>query len=117
MLLCLYRNCYGDCQYEDTVRSEERTMISVFNRAVLFKDSDAIASAKVWSTLKKNNIEYEMKTIKNHSTIGRNVHYSMSMSIGSGGLGGSAFGDQMGYVYVIYVRKSDLSLAKKVCDL
>ena len=28
-------------------------MISVFNRAVLFKDSDAIASAKVWSTLKK----------------------------------------------------------------
>ena len=41
----------------------------------------------------------------------------MSMSIGSGGLGGSAFGDQMGYVYVIYVRKNDLSLAKKVCDL
>lgn len=107
----------GDCQYEETVRREEHTMISVFNRAVLFKDSDAVASAKVWSTLKKNNIEYEMKTIKNHSTIGRNVHYSMSMSIGSGGLGGSAFGDQMGYVYVIYVRKNDLSLAKKVCDL
>ena len=96
---------------------EENKMISVFNRAGLFQDSDSVASAKVWSTLKKNNIEYEMKTIKNHSTFGRNLHYGMSMSIGGGGLGGSAFGDGMNYVYVIYVKKSDLPLAKKICDL
>lgn len=92
-------------------------MITVFNRAVLFQDSDAIASANVWSTLKKNNIEYEMKTLKNHSSFGRNLHYSQSMSIGAGGLGGTPFGDGMNYVYVIYVRKSDLSYAKKICDL
>ncbi len=92
-------------------------MITIFNRAVLFQDSDAIASADVWSALKKNNIEYEMKTLKNHSAFGRNIHYSMSRSIGSGGLGGAPFGDQMNYVYVIYVKKRDLRLAKKVCDL
>ncbi len=92
-------------------------MITVLNRAVLFQDSDAIASAKVWSTLKQNNIEYEMKTVKNHSTFGRNLHHGMSMSIGAGGLGGKPFSDQMNYVYVIYVKKSDVALAKKVCDL
>ena len=92
-------------------------MITVFNRAVLFQDSDAVASAKVWSTLDKNKIEYEMKTLKDHSTFGRNIHYSQSMSIGAGGLGGKPFGDEMHYVYVIYVKKSDLTLAKKVCNL
>ena len=58
-----------------------------------------------------------MKTLSDHSTFGRNLHYRQSMSIGAGGLGGSPFGDQMNYVYVIYVRKNDLALAKKVCDL
>ena len=96
---------------------KERKMITIFNRAVLFQDSDAVASAKVWSTLEKNNIEYEMKTIKDHTTFGRNLHYSQSMSIGAGGLGGRPFGDKMNYVYVIYVKKSDLSSAKKVCGL
>ena len=92
-------------------------MITVFNRAVLFRDSDAVASAKVWSTLDKNRIEYEMKTLKDHTTFGRNLHYSQSMTIGAGGLGGKPFADQINYVYVIYVKKSDLSLAKKICNL
>ena len=51
--VCIEAIGHSDCQYEETVRREEHTMISVFNRAVLFKDSDAVASAKVWSTLKK----------------------------------------------------------------
>ncbi len=92
-------------------------MITMFNRAVLFQDSDSKACAEVWSALKKHRIEYEMKTLSDHSTFGRNLHYKQSMSIGGGGLGGSPFGDTMNYVYVIYVKKSDLELAKKVCDL
>lgn len=89
----------------------------MFNRTVLFQDSDAKACAEVWSTLKKNRIEYEMKTISDHSTFGRNLHYRQSMSIGGGGMGGSPFGDTMNYVYVIYVKKKDLELARKVCGL
>jgi hypothetical protein len=39
------------------------------------------------------------------------------MSIGGGGMGAAPFGDTMNYVYAIYVKKSDLALAKKVCNL
>jgi hypothetical protein len=92
-------------------------MITVFNRALLFQDSDSKACAEVWSALKKNRIEYEMKTISNHSSFGRNLHYRQSMSIGGGGMGAAPFGDTMNYVYAIYVKKSDLALAKKVCNL
>ncbi len=92
-------------------------MIHMFNRALLFQDSDSKACADVWSTLKKNHIEYEMKTISNHTSFGRNLHYKQSMSIGGGGMGGTPFGDTMNYVYAIYVKKSDMALAKKVCGL
>ena len=68
-------------------------MITMFNRAVLFQDSDSKACAEVWSALKKHRIEYEMKTLSDHSTFGRNLHYKQSMSIGGGGLGGSPFGE------------------------
>ena len=92
-------------------------MIHMLNRAVLFQDSDSQACANVWSALKKNHIEYEMKTMTNHSTFGRNMHYKMGASKYAGGMPGSSFGDQMNYVYVIYVKKKDLALARKVCDL
>ncbi len=92
-------------------------MINRFNRALLFQDSDSEACAKVWSTLKRYGIEYEMSTSTNVSVFGRNLHYRQSMSIGYGGLGTSAFGDHMNYVYSIYVRKKDLAKAKEICDL
>lgn len=92
-------------------------MINFLNRVQLFCDADSKAVAEVYSTLKKNRIEYEMKTLSDHSTFGRNLHYKQSMSIGGGGLGGSPFGDTMHYTYVIYVKKSDLERAKKVCGL
>lgn len=92
-------------------------MITFFNRAELFADSDSKAAAEVYSTLRKNHIEYEMKTLSDHSTFGRNLHYRQSFSIGGGGMGGAPFGDQMHYTYVIYVKKQDLERAKKVCSL
>lgn len=92
-------------------------MINFLNRTQLFIDSDPKALANVYSTLKKNRIEYEVKTLSDHSTFGRNLHYRQSMSIGGGGLGGTPFGDEMHYSYVVYVKKSDLERAKKLCSL
>ncbi len=92
-------------------------MIFFFNRAMLFSDSSAEASANVWSTLKKNGIEYEMKTLKSRSTIERNIHYTMGYSQYHGGMSGSSFGDKLSYVYVIYVKKKDLEGAKELCSL
>ncbi len=92
-------------------------MICIFNRAKLFSDCSAEASANIWSELKKNGIEYEMKTLKNRSTLERNIHYNMGYSQYHGGMSGSSFGDELGYVYIIYVKKKDLERAKELCSL
>ena len=84
----------------------------------LFQDSSAEAAANVWSTLRANDIKYEMKTITNHTAFGRSRHYSNAMKLGMGGMGGNAYGgDGMQYVYVIKVKRKDLERAKEVCGL
>ena len=89
-------------------------MITIFNRKTVFKDSSAEAAAAVWSALKKNGIEYEMKTLKNHSSFGRNLHYNQARSYASGGMGAAPFADTMQYVYVIYVKAADEGRALKI---
>ena len=37
-------------------------MINVFNRKILFQDTNAEAAANVWSTLRENGIKYEVTT-------------------------------------------------------
>ena len=92
-------------------------MITVFNRVKLFTDASAEAAAKVWSTLRAKGIPYEMKTLQNHGTFGRNLHYRSSMSFGHGGLGAAPFADQILYTYVIYVRRKDEARAREICHL
>ena len=92
-------------------------MITVFNRAKLITDSNAEYIATIWSTLKKNGIPYEMKTLKNKSTFSRNLHYNQGISHYHGGMAGSNFADNMVYVYVIYVEKKNLARAKEVTGL
>ncbi len=87
-------------------------MINVFNRRKLFTDSSAEQSAKVWSRLEEHRIPYEMKTMRNHTAFGRNIHASMSMQVGAGGMGYDPFSDNMAYVYVIYVRRQDYDRAR-----
>lgn len=91
-------------------------MITIFNRATLMKDNNAEAISLAWSTLKENNIPYEIKTIKNHSSFGRNLHYRESIQFHGGGMG-SVLKDEMQYVYCIYVKKSDLAKARKICGI
>ena len=94
-------------------------MITVFNRAKLFVDSNAEAAANVWSALKGNKIEYDMRTKQNVSTLRKNIQFRASIGAGSGygGMSASYFSDTPDYIYIIYVKKRDLEKAKKICDL
>ena len=94
-------------------------MITVFNRAKLFIDSNAEAAAKVWTVLKANGIKYEMSTKQNVSTVRKAVQFKASMGAGSGygGMAASHFTDTPDYIYTIYVKKRDLAKAKEICHL
>ena len=94
-------------------------MITVFNRALLFIDSNSEAAANVWSVLEANGIEYEMNTKQNVSTLRKAVQFRSSMGAGSGygGMSASYFTDTPDYVYIIYVKKKDLTRAKEICHL
>ena len=92
-------------------------MITVFNRAELFVDSDAEAAAKVRLALKENGIKYEMRTKQNVSTLRKSIQLRAATgpSSGYGGMSASHFMDTPNYIYTIYVKKQDLAKAKKVC--
>ena len=94
-------------------------MITVYNRAQLFVDSNSEAAANVRSALKANGIKYEMRTKQNVSTVRKAVQLKASMGPGSGygGMSASHFTDTPNYVYTIYVKKCDLEKAKEVCHL
>ena len=93
-------------------------MITIFNRAVLFQDVSAEAAANVWSTLKANNIPYEMKTKTGQGPFHRQLQQNANMRFTMGGTPASALdGPQRQYLYIIYVRKSDLEKAKELCSL
>ncbi|MBR6472799.1 MAG: hypothetical protein IKS99_03590 [Firmicutes bacterium] len=92
-------------------------MITIFNRAELFVDTNSEAAAKVWSTLKANGIEYEMTTKQDVAALRKALHYYQGMSSTTAGMPGSYYGDTPNYVYKIYVRKADLARAKELCSL
>ena len=94
-------------------------MITIFNRAELFVDSNAEAAAQVWTALKANGIKYEMRTKQNISTVRKAIQFKASTGAASGygGMSASHFTDTPDYVYIIYVKKRDLEKAKEVCHL
>ena len=86
--------------------------ITFFNRSLLYSDTSAEETAKVWSALRKAGIEYEVCT----------KHNAGATSINSGRLGhskdlinsmwgGQYYGDT--YSYEVWVRKTDLVKAKE----
>ena len=94
-------------------------MITIFNRAKLFVDSNSEAAANVWSTLKANGIRYEMHTKQNVATLRKAIQFraSTGAASGYGGMSASHFMDTPDYIYTIYVKKRDLTKAKKLCHL
>lgn len=92
-------------------------MITVLNRKKLLTDSSSEAAAKATEALTAAGISYEMKTIQNHTALGKAIRAGAGVRASQGGMPASAFSDRIKYVYVIYVRKKDLERAKKVCHL
>lgn len=104
-------------------------MITVFNRAILFKDPDPQAAARVWSVLKKAGIRYKVKFETSGPTTpavsvprtGRTGNIGGGFSGGeymAGGIPHSwSEGGSSKTLYKIYVSKKDLKKAKEICGI
>ena len=74
-------------------------------------------SRKVRETLKAAGIPYDMKTVQNHTALGKAIHAGAGVGAYRGGMPASSFSDQISYVYIIYVRRKDLDKAKQLCHI
>lgn len=92
-------------------------MITIFNRRRLLADSSGETAAKAREALKAAKIPYFMKTVQNHTGLGKAIHTNIGMGAFKGGMPASSFSDQISYVYFIYVRKKDLAKAKEICHI
>jgi hypothetical protein len=89
-------------------------MINIFNRALLYKDVNSEAAAKVWSALRKEGIEYSVDTKVNAGVEGKNNGH-LAQGIWPGvSVNDKYSGNMACYVYEVWVRKTDLERAKKV---
>ena len=92
-------------------------MITILNRKRLLADSSSETAAKTREALKAAGIPYAMRTVQNHTALGKALHAGAGVGAFRGGMPASAFSDQINYVYMIYVHAKDLTKAKKVCRL
>jgi len=92
-------------------------MINVFNRKILFQDTNAEAAANVWSTLRANKIKYEVATKTHSSSFKRMLTQRANIRFNMGGMPASMTEHQVDYLYIIYVNKNDYAKAKELCDL
>jgi len=92
-------------------------MITVFNRKILIRDTNAEAVAAVWSKLRENGIRYEVATKTGVSSFRRMMTQRSNMNFGMGGIPASMTEHQRDYLYIVYVSKKDYEKAKEICDL
>ena len=92
-------------------------MITILNRKRLLADSSSETAAKTREALKAAGIPYAMRTVQNHTALGKALHAGAGVGAFRGGMPASAFSDQINYVDMIYVRRKDLARAKEVCQL
>ena len=92
-------------------------MVTILNRKKLLADSSSETAAKARETLKTAGIPYAMRTLQNHTTLGKAIHSGIGVGAYKGGMPASSFTDQASYTYILYVRKKDLAKAKEVCRL
>ena len=104
-------------------------MITVFNRAVLCREPNAEAAAKVWSALRKEKIPYEVKTKISGATkpavrvprTGRTGNMTASITdttyLNGGTPASWTENAAASCVYTVFVRKKDLARAKELCEI
>ena len=91
-------------------------MITVLNRELLFQGTDAEEAARIWSTLEKNGIKYEMKTKTGSDPMERRLKQHANMNFMAGGVPASYMDEHKNYLYLIYVHKNDLEKAKELMN-
>lgn len=92
-------------------------MICIFNRKALYRNTDAEATAKVWSTLRENGVKYELHTNTHTSSFKRMMMQRRNMSYNMGGIPASWMDHSADYLYTVYVHKNDYERAKELCEL
>ena len=92
-------------------------MVTILNRARLMTDSSSEAVAKAKEALRAAGIQYFLKTVQNHTALGKAIHTRAGVGAYGGGMSASSFSDQISYVDFLYVRKKDLEKARKLCNL
>ena len=92
-------------------------MVTILNRARLLTDSSSEAIAKAKDALRAAGIQYFLKTVQNHTALGKAIHTRAGVGAYSGGMSASSFSDPISYVYFLYVRTKDLEKARKLCNL
>lgn len=91
-------------------------MITVFNRALLYQGADAEEAARIWSTLEKNGIKYEMKTKTGSDPMERQLKQRANINFMAGGVPASYMAEHKQYLYLIYVNKNDLTKAREILN-
>ena len=82
-------------------------MITIFNQKKLLTVSDPIELARVKTLLSKEKIPYAVKTITSRGALGRGIDANIGSQYGQ------AYSANITYIYHIYVRSKNLTLAKK----
>ena len=91
-------------------------MINVFNRRILFQDTNAEAAAAVWSKLREKNIRYEVATKTHSSSFKRMLTQRQNMRFNMGGIPANMMEHPAEYLYIIYVHKNDYERAKEIIN-
>lgn len=92
-------------------------MITVFNRALLYQNTDAQAVAAVWSTLRSNGIRYEVSTKTYVSSFRRMLTQQRNINLNAGGIPATWTEKPRDYLYKVYVSKKDFAKAQELCNL
>ncbi len=92
-------------------------MINVFNRRILFQDTNAEATASVWSKLRENGIKYELKTKTHVSSFRRTFTQKSNINFNMGGVSAKWTEHPADYLYIVYVNRNDFEKAKQVCSI
>lgn len=86
-------------------------MITIFNRKMIYTDSSAQDRARVEQLLQAAGIPYTVKTLRNTSTFGMNMHNAM---LSRQTMAGHTHRDSVGpqtFVYQLFVAKKDADRA------
>lgn len=92
-------------------------MITVFNRKRLYRNTDAVATAAVWSALRANGIPYEVHTSTGTSSFRRMFTQRSNMQFNMGGIPNNWMERPGNYLYTIFVKRRDYDRACEICEL